>query len=369
MEYKFTTDYKEILNKIDKIDPIKYGKTRNYIDGAVTYLSPYISRGVISTQQVLTNVLNRGFAINHIESFTKELCWRDYFQRVAQNKDINQELKNEQTPILNYEVPVDILNYNTGIVVIDNALKNLIDFGYIHNHARMYVSSIVCNIAQSHWKNPAHWMYYYLLDGDWASNACSWQWVCAANSNKKYYANQENINKFTNSNQRRTFLDYEYETLAENKVPEQLKITKKFDLQTNLPISKDLEILDNCPTFVYNYYNLDPIWHQETHGNRVLLLDPEFFNKYPVSENCISFVLELSKNIEGIQVFVGSFQELTSQLKNKEIYYKEHPLNLGYFGKEESRDWIIPEVQGYFPSFFSYWKKIEREIFKNYKKI
>ena len=42
----FPTSYSEILQRIRNIDPIRYGKTRNYINGNVSYLSPYISRGV-----------------------------------------------------------------------------------------------------------------------------------------------------------------------------------------------------------------------------------------------------------------------------------------------------------------------------------
>jgi deoxyribodipyrimidine photo-lyase len=63
MEIKFDTSYNAILEKIDTIDPIKYGRTRNYIDGDVSYLSPYISRGVISTKQILEIVLKKGYKI------------------------------------------------------------------------------------------------------------------------------------------------------------------------------------------------------------------------------------------------------------------------------------------------------------------
>jgi deoxyribodipyrimidine photo-lyase len=53
----FTRQYSEVLRSIDAIDPIEYCKTRNYINGAVTRLSPYISRGLISGKQVLESVL------------------------------------------------------------------------------------------------------------------------------------------------------------------------------------------------------------------------------------------------------------------------------------------------------------------------
>ena len=55
----FTTEYTTILNKIKKIDPVLYGTSRNYIDGAVSYLSPYISRGVISTKFIYQELQKR----------------------------------------------------------------------------------------------------------------------------------------------------------------------------------------------------------------------------------------------------------------------------------------------------------------------
>ena len=46
----FPSKYDEILAKVDLIKPIKYASSRNYKNGNVTKLSPYISRGVISTR-------------------------------------------------------------------------------------------------------------------------------------------------------------------------------------------------------------------------------------------------------------------------------------------------------------------------------
>ena len=55
-----TTDYNKILKKIDKINPIKYSKDRNFVDGSVSKLSPYISRGVISTKFVYDYLIKKG---------------------------------------------------------------------------------------------------------------------------------------------------------------------------------------------------------------------------------------------------------------------------------------------------------------------
>lgn len=276
MNSNFGTDFKTILGKLDQIDPIKYGSSRNYIHGAVTYLSPYISRGVISTKQVLESVLKKGYKVSQIESFVKELCWRDYFQRVAQEKNLDVAIKQEQTPIANNEISSLIVNAATGIEGIDNAIKQLYQTGYMHNHCRMYTASLACNIAKSHWYHPAQWMYYHLLDGDWASNACSWQWVAGANSSKKYYTNQENINKYTRTNQRNTYLDKSYEEIEAMPSPKALIDTQKFILSLHLRETSHILFTPGLPTFIYNYYNLDPLWHKDERGNRILLIEPDF---------------------------------------------------------------------------------------------
>jgi deoxyribodipyrimidine photo-lyase len=201
-------------------------------------------------------------------------------------------------------------------------------------------------------------MYYHLLDGDFASNACSWQWVAGANSSKKYYANQENINTYTKLVQSNTFLDCDYESLVNSQIPSHFIESLDLDLQTKLPESKIYSINPQWPTYIYNYYNLDPLWGADVNANRILLLEPDFFSKFPVSEKCIQFILDLSKNIKDLQIFTGSFKELESSFKLNKIVYKEHPLNNHYKGIEVSRDWICESISGYFPSFFAYWKKI-----------
>ena len=363
----FPTSYVEILQRIRNVDPIKYGSTRNYINGSVSYLSPYIARGIISTKFVLSEILKKGYKPAQIEKFIQELAWRDYWQQIwiAKGDAINSDLKSSQTPVSNTSIPKIIVEANTGIEAVDKAIQEFYRTGYLHNHLRMYIASIACNISQSHWKVPAQWMYYHLLDADWASNALSWQWVAGTNANKKYVANQDNINKYCFTQQTNTFLDVPYEAFPSLGIPEILKDTPQLELKTPLPNYKTIVIDEALPTCIYNFYNLDPLWKKDIEANRILLLEPSHFEQYPVSQKTIDFAINISEeNIVDIQIYVGEFNDLIKQNKlsaEKGFYYKEHPLNNHYKGNEEPRDWMF-DVQGYYPSFFAYWKKCKKQL-------
>jgi deoxyribodipyrimidine photo-lyase len=360
---QFPTDYRSILERVQNIDPVKYARTRNFIDGDVTYLSPYISRGVISLRQVARHVL-QAHQPHQIEKFLQELAWREYWQRVWQSmgEKIFTDIKQGQQDVAHRTMVAAIENASTGIEAIDTHIKLLYHTGYMHNHLRMYISSIACNVAKAHWLQPSQWMYYHLLDGDLASNSLSWQWVAGTFSSKKYYCNQENINRYTGSSQLHTFLDCSYEHLARLAIPVQLAGKSNFFPKTILPNTKSPIIQEGLPVLVYTAYNLDPNWHSGETANRVLLLEPSHYQKYPVSENVLQFILGLSGNINNIQIFAGEYVELKKLSGNNQTIFKAHPAYAHYEGLAEDYDYLFPEVKGYFTSFFSYWKKCEKYL-------
>lgn len=359
----FPTDYATVLLRIQNIDAGKYAKTRNFINGAVTYLSPYISRGFISLTQI-RDVVMHNKKLYEVEKLMQELAWREYFQRIWQfyGNAIFNDVKQPQQNVQHHQIPTAIVNATTTIDGIDTGIKKLYETGYMHNHVRMYTAMLTCNIAQSHWSLPAKWMYYHLLDGDLASNTLSWQWVAGSFSSKKYYANQENISKYTGSNQQRGYLAFDYETIANMPIPHALEETIILELSTNLPKANSIEIDNSLPTFVYNTYNIDPHWHKDEMSNKILLLEPSHFNQFPISDKVLNWIIDLAtNNISNLQIFVGEFHELQSLINNT-IYYKEHPTTQHYKGLQDSRDWLFPEVQGNFNSFFAYWKKCEKYL-------
>ncbi len=140
-------------------------------------------------------------------------------------------------------------------------------------------------------------------------------------------------------------------------------------------------VLSNKPYCIYNGFNLDPLWHAEEDVHRILLIEPNHFEEFPLTEKVLQFVIDLATtNITGIQIFIGNFEDLIqaiqvrpinekvaseiiqSENSNVIIYFKEHPTTQHYKGIEEARDWLFPQVNGYFPSFFGYWKKCERYL-------
>ncbi len=191
--------------RLETLNPSKYGSSRNHLDGAVTRLSPYIRHGVIQLTEVRDQALNiaRG---KDSEKFIQQLAWREYWQRLYKEFPdwIWQDVEDYKTGFSpsDYvdDLPEDIASGRTGIACIDGFIAELLSTGYIHNHARLYVAGYVCHWRRVKWQAGAKWFLSHLLDGDPASNNLSWQWVASTFSHKPYYFNLENVEKFSGEN-------------------------------------------------------------------------------------------------------------------------------------------------------------------------
>jgi deoxyribodipyrimidine photo-lyase len=80
--------YKGLLKKVNEFDPVKYGYSRNYLDGGVSRLSPFISRGIISTKTIFDTVLKKDYDFEKVQKFLQELSWRDYWQKNGSKQEI-----------------------------------------------------------------------------------------------------------------------------------------------------------------------------------------------------------------------------------------------------------------------------------------
>jgi deoxyribodipyrimidine photo-lyase len=366
----FPTDIPSILERIEDIVPESYARTRNFKNGSVSHLSPYLSRGVISTKQVLESLINKGIEWTTAQKFVQELAWREFYQRLWQSleDDLFEDILQMRSGVSNRMMPASLINGSTGIAAIDEGIHELKRSGYMHNHLRMYVASLACNLAKSHWPMPAAWMYYHLLDGDLASNTCSWQWVAGTFNGRKYYCNQQNIDRYFETNQRGSFLDQSYETIPQMPVPDTLRELTSFQEVTQLPNTPIPQLDPSKPLYLYNSYNLDPNWDKSIDANRLLVLEPSHFRRHPVSDQVINFILSLANNIDGIQVYVGEVNSIPDLRRFSQIITKEHPAFRHYPGIKQERDWMFPGLSVRHTSFFRFWKQAERKAKNGFTK-
>jgi deoxyribodipyrimidine photo-lyase len=142
------------------------------------------------------------------EKFIQEIFWRTYFKGWLEQRP--QVWHNYRTEVVRLTDQLDkdaslFARYDeavagkTGINCFDAWARELIETGYLHNHARMWFASIWIFTFELPWQLGADFFLRHLLDGDAASNTLSWRWVAGLHTKgKTYLARAENIARYTN---------------------------------------------------------------------------------------------------------------------------------------------------------------------------
>ncbi len=225
---------KPAYDKLNHIDPAEYGRTRNFGNGKITKLSAYIHHGIISLNEVRNFALKIYPDVKNSEKFVQELGWRDFWQRIAVKhpewiwNDVEEYKTGFSASDYSEELPTDILEGKTDSSCINLFIEELIETGYLHNHARMYLASYIVHFRRIQWQSGAFWFLQHLLDGDEASNNFSWQWVASTFSNKPYIFNLENVDKYFHgrvdtSPENNKPLNLSYEALTDQLFPNMIR--------------------------------------------------------------------------------------------------------------------------------------------------
>ncbi|PKP82813.1 MAG: DNA photolyase [Alphaproteobacteria bacterium HGW-Alphaproteobacteria-18] len=207
-------DRRAALDRLEDFIPYAgrpYALSRNFDLGPqqrsnISGLSPWLRHRVILEEEVLAAVLHQ-HAPDTAEAFIREVFWRGYFKGWLEHnpavwhryrQSVSQQLTRlDSQPGLNsrYEAAV---SGKSGIACFDAWASELIATGYLHNHARMWFASIWIFTLQLPWELGADFFLRHLLDGDAASNTCSWRWVGGLHTRgKTYLARAGNIDQYT----------------------------------------------------------------------------------------------------------------------------------------------------------------------------
>ncbi|MFK7791433.1 MAG: FAD-binding domain-containing protein [Devosiaceae bacterium] len=241
MPDRFPVSRAAALERLTKFAPKAgraYAANRNTDFGAstaqgVSMLSPYLKRHMITEREVVEATLAQ-HSPEAAEKFIQEVYWRTYWKGwlemrpslwdhyLQERENGFRDLDKDGALRRDYAAAIE---GRTGIEGFDDWAHELVETGWLHNHARMWFASIWVFTLRLPWALGADFFYSHLLDADPASNTLSWRWVAGLHTKgKTYLARADNIEKFTNGRFRPTGLAPFAEPLIEN-----------FDIPSPLP--------------------------------------------------------------------------------------------------------------------------------------
>ena len=172
----------------------------------ISLLSPYLRRRLVLERDVVETALH-AHGLDGAEKFIQEVFWRGYWKGWLERRPgvwgayhagLARDLQAlERDHGLGRRIE-EAENGRAGIACFDAWARELVETGYLHNHARMWFASIWIFTLELPWRVGADFFLRHLLDGDPASNTLGWRWVAGLHTKGKAYAAQGwNIAKFS----------------------------------------------------------------------------------------------------------------------------------------------------------------------------
>ena len=174
-----------------------YKKERDFpaIEGT-SLISPYLANGVLSGRQCWLaghQALTSGGENEGLFTWVTEIAWRDFYinilfhyPRVSMHRAFKPE-----TEALTWNTPGDNFEAwkegRTGIPIVDAAMRQLNQTGWMHNRLRMIAAMFLTKNLFVDWRLGEAYFMSRLVDGFLASNNGGWQWSASTGTDAAPY--------------------------------------------------------------------------------------------------------------------------------------------------------------------------------------
>jgi deoxyribodipyrimidine photo-lyase len=172
------TLFEDFAGRIDR-----YADTRDFpgLRGP-SYLSAHLRFGTISIRQLARFAINR--ASPGAQTWLAELIWRDFYQAILWHfPRVVERCFKPACDALRWEDDAAGLaawrEGRTGYPLVDAAMRQLLQSGYMHNRLRMVSASFLTKDLGIDWRQGEAWFAEKLLDFDLAANNGGWQWAAS----------------------------------------------------------------------------------------------------------------------------------------------------------------------------------------------
>lgn len=171
--------FADFLARLDR-----YHETRDFpaIKGT-SYLSVHLRFGTISVRQLAATAWQQGG--RGAQTWLSELIWRDFYHQIlAHRPDLAAgHCFKPQYDHLPWPNPPGHFaawaNAQTGYPLVDAAMRQLNQTGYMHNRLRMLTASFLTKDLLVDWRQGERYFAEKLIDYDFAANNGGWQWAAS----------------------------------------------------------------------------------------------------------------------------------------------------------------------------------------------
>ncbi len=174
----------DFLHRIDR-----YDETRDFpgIKGP-SYLSTHLRFGTVSIRQLVDLAWTRAQAgSSGAQTWLSELIWRDFYHQILFHHPhvVGNAYKREYDRIKWAHGAKANAHFQawcegrTGYPLVDAAMRQLNQTGYMHNRLRMVVASFLVKDLGIDWRKGEAYFAEKLLDFDLAANNGGWQWAAS----------------------------------------------------------------------------------------------------------------------------------------------------------------------------------------------
>jgi deoxyribodipyrimidine photo-lyase len=176
-----------------------YGDERNRMDLAGTSgLSPYLRFGMLSARQAVAAARQAEAQAADAESrrsaetWLNELIWREFYIAILYHfPSVRQTAFRPALRNLSWVNDLDDFDTwaqgRTGYPVVDAAMRQLLQTGWMHNRARMIAASFLTKDLLVDWRWGERHFMQHLIDGDPAANNGGWQWTAGTGTDAAPY--------------------------------------------------------------------------------------------------------------------------------------------------------------------------------------
>jgi deoxyribodipyrimidine photo-lyase len=182
----------DFLSRIDD-----YDRTRDFpsVKGP-SYLGPHLRFGTASIRRLAREAWQRAHAGSRgAEVWLSELIWRDFYHQILHH--------HPRVDGASFKPDYDRITWEqgshadrlfaawcegrTGYPLVDAAMQQLVQTGYMHNRLRMVSASFLVKDLGLDWRRGEAWFARWLNDFDLAANNGGWQWAASTGCDAQPY--------------------------------------------------------------------------------------------------------------------------------------------------------------------------------------